>query len=89
MNYLLLDGGRTMLESLLKDIYCVNDVLAGAPYSLNNFIEQVNCERIGIGSKIKKIIRLNSNIFLPRHLDCKSMAYVEWVRLLLMSLAQF
>ena len=50
--YLLLDGGRTMLESLLKDIYCVNDVFAGAPYSLNNFIKQVHCERIGIGSKI-------------------------------------
>lgn len=42
--YLLLDGGRAMLESLSEDIYCVGNVFAGTSYSLNNFVEQVNCD---------------------------------------------
>jgi hypothetical protein len=41
--YLLLDGGGAVLKSLSEDIYCVNNIFAGTSYSLDNFVEQVNC----------------------------------------------
>ena len=51
-----------MLKALFDDIYCVNDILAGTAYILDNLVKQVNCGKIQIGSKIvkSKKIKLNS-----------------------------